>query len=452
MRRKHATATLVAMIAAAGALAAVPAAASAATLWVSHAPTVSGTGKSCTSPGYNTIQGALDHAAAAAKVEVCSGTYTEQLQITQAVTIAAAGPATIQLPATPVDSTTACDTAPGTGSYEADQDEIAICGASAFTATLTGLTIEAHWPAGTCYDSLYGILVGGGANLKLTNSSVVGAGAYPINGCQGGVGIQIGMAWTTPVEVGTATLTNDTVSAYQKNGITVDGAGSQATITSTTVTGAGETEATAQNGIQVSNGALSKITQSTVTGDECNLTVTEEAKSKGATPCGESSFEDYQAAGILFYGAAPGSSVSKSTIADNDIGVYASDSSETAPTKSQVSISSDKLTEDRYESVLLDQGWAAVNDDTLEGGNVGIQLLQYLGQSYGAKGTGSGDTVSGMAKWAVQGVSDEDLADFPGSFSIVKSAISGNPHGASVSNSVTSNSKTLSITTAASDT
>ncbi len=452
MSFKQGTATLAATIAAAAAVAAVPAAASAASLWVSHAPTVTGPGKSCTSPGYNTIQGALDHAAVGAKVEVCGGTYAEQLQIAQAVTIVAAGPATVQLPATPADSTTPCDTAPGTGSYQADQDEIAICGTGAFTATLTGLTIEAHWPAGTCDDSLYGILVGGGASLKLTNSSVVGAGAYPIDGCQGGVGIQIGMAWTTPVEVGTATLTNDTVSAYQKNGITVDGAGSKATITSTTVTGAGETEATAQNGIQVSNGALGKITQSTVTGDECNLTVSEEAKSKGAIPCGENSFEDYQAAGILFYGAAAGSNVTKSTIADSDIGVYASDSSATAPTSSQVTISNDTLTNDRYESVLLDQGWATVNGDKLEGGNVGIQLFQYAGQSYGAKGTGSADTISGMSKWAVQGLSDENPADFAGSFSIVKSAISGNPSGASVSNSVTSNSKTLSVTTAASDT
>jgi parallel beta helix pectate lyase-like protein len=447
MRFKQGMAVLVAT---ATGLVAVPAAASAASLWVAHAPTVSGSGKSCTSPGYSTIQSALAKAAPGAKIEVCTGTYVEQLQLTTPVSIVAAGPVTVQLPAKPQDSTTACDTAKGTESYDADQDAIAVCGPGAYS--ISGVTLEADWPAGTCYDSLYGILVGGGAELKLTDSSIAGAGADPINGCQGGVGIQVGMAWTTPVEVGTATLTNDTIAGYQKNGVTVDGAGSGATITSTTVTGAGPTEVTAQNGIQVSNGAQAKISESTVTGDECNLTLSKAELEKGAIECGENSMADYQAAGILFFGAAAGSSVSKSTISDSDIGVYTYDASEAAPTSSQATISDDTLTNDRYESVVLDQGWTTVKDDALEGGNVGIQLLQYAGQSYGPVGSGSGDTISGMHDWAVQGYSDENtVEDRPGSFSIVKSAISGNPSGASVSNSVTSNSKSLAITTAKSD-
>ncbi len=435
MRFKQGVAVLAAT---AAGVAVVPAAAPAASLWVAHAPTVEGSGKSCTSPGYKTIQSALAKAAAGVKIEVCTGTYVEQLQLTTPVSIVAAGPVTLQLPAKPQDSTTACDTAKGTENYVADQDAIAICGTGAYS--ISGLTLEADWPAGTCYDSLYGILVGGGASLKLTDSSIAGAGADPINGCQGGVGIQVGMAWTTPVEVGTATLTNDTIAGYQKNGITVDGVGSAASITSTTVTGAGPTEATAQNGIQVSNGAQAKISESTITGDECNV-----------ASCGADSLADYQAAGILFLGAATGSSVSKSTISDSDVGVYTYDASKEAPTSSQVTISDDTLTDDRYESIALDQGWTTVKDDVLEGGNVGIQLLQYSEQSYGPVGTGSGDTISGMHDWAVQGYSDENVADHAGSFSILKSEISGNPSGASVSNSVTSNSRSLAITTAKSD-
>ena len=57
----------------------------------------------------------------------------------------------------------------------------------------------------------YGILVGGGDTLVMSNSAVVAGGAVPINGCQGGIGIQVGMAWTTPVERGHLTLTNVTV-------------------------------------------------------------------------------------------------------------------------------------------------------------------------------------------------------------------------------------------------
>jgi hypothetical protein len=433
MRFKQGMAVLTAT---AAALAAVPAAASAGSLWVAHAPTVKSPGKSCTSPGYNTIQSAIAADTTGAKIEVCTGTYVEQLQITRGLSIVAAGSVTVQLPEEPADSTTECDKASLKGleehpeySDQPDQDEIAICGSG--MVTITGLTIDASWPS-VCYDSLYGILVGGGADLKLTDSSIVHAGANPINGCQGGVGIQIGMAWTNPVEVGTATLTNDTISGYQKNGITVDGAGSKATITSTTVTGAGATPLIAQNGIQVSNGAQAKITESTISGNEYN--------------------PDYEATGVLFYGAAAGSSVTKSIIDDNDFGVYGLDGSPTAPTSSQLTISNDKLADDRYASVGLDQGWATVNDDELEGGKVGILVFQYEEQQYGPKGTGNGDTIRDMSEWAVQGDSDESSADHPGSFSIAKSAISGNPSGASVSNSVTSNSKSLSITTASSDT
>jgi hypothetical protein len=312
MRFKQGMAVLTA---AAAAMAAVPAAASAGSLWVAHAPTVKGSGKSCTNPGYNTIQAAIEEDTSGAKIEVCAGTYVEQLQITKALSIVAAGSVTVQLPATPADSTTECDKASLKGLEEHDygdqpnQDLVSICGAG--TISITGLTFAGNWPAGTCDDSLYGILVGGGADLKLADSTIAGAGADPINGCQGGVGIQIGMAWTNPVEVGTATLTNDTISGYQKNGITVDGAGSKATITSTTVTGAGETTVTAQNGIQVSNGAQAKISESTIEGNEYN--------------------PSYEATGVLFYGAAAGSSVTKSIIDDNDYGVYYVDGSPTAP-------------------------------------------------------------------------------------------------------------------------
>ena len=158
----------------------------------------------------------------------------------------------------------------------------------------------------------------------------------------------------------------------------MDGAGSKATITSTTVTGTGETPTIAQNGIQVSNGAQAKITESTISANEYN--------------------PGYEATGVLFYGAAAGSTVTKSIIDDNDFGVYYLDGSPTAPTSSQLVISTNKLIGDRYASVGLDQGWATVNNDELEGGKVGILVFQYEEQQYGPKGTGSGDTINGHAR------------------------------------------------------
>jgi hypothetical protein len=218
------------------ALPGVASAAGSSTFWVNNGvPTVAGHGSSCSAPGYSTIQAAVTAAEAVVStgtVNVCPGTYVEQVQVTAniSLTIKPAFPnagVVLQLPATPANSTTSCDTAPGTGSYQPDQDGFVVCGTSATWVHVSGITFDEAWPAGTCDDSLYGILVGGGSTLKLTGSTIVAAGAIPINGCQGGIGIQVGMAWTTPNEAGHAIISNDTISGYQKNGVTVDGTGSR---------------------------------------------------------------------------------------------------------------------------------------------------------------------------------------------------------------------------------
>ena len=68
-------------------------------------------------------------------------------------------------------------------------------------------------------------------------------------------------------QVGTATITNDIITDYQKTGILVRG-GSTATITGNTITGIGPTTVIAQNGIQVDLGATATITGNTITGNE----------------------------------------------------------------------------------------------------------------------------------------------------------------------------------------
>jgi hypothetical protein len=398
-------------------------ASSADSLWVNSGAPVSGHHNSCTTPGYTTIQAAIAAAPSGAKIHICPGTgpYVEQLTILEPVSLEAAGTGvTVELPASPADNVSACDQAPGTEAYQPDQDEISIC--TTGTVSITGITVQAFWPGDTCDDSLYGILVGGGADLKMTNSTMNGAGAHPLNGCQGGVGIQVGAAWTTPVEVGHATLTNVTVSGYQKNGITVDGTGSTATIIDTTVTGDGATTQIAQNGIQISNGALGIIRNSSVSGNECNN-----------DSCGSDSITDYQAAGILFYGAAAGSSVTRSSVNTSDIGVYSFDTAAAMPVTANATVSNDTLTGDRYEAVALDQGYTNVRNDTISGGNVGIQLIQYKGQTFGIKAVASGDKISGMTVDAAQVHSDDALSgDISGSLSIAKSQISGNPGGSAL--------------------
>ncbi len=402
---------------------ALPAMAQANALWVGSSPKAPF--NSCMNPGYATIQAAVS--APGTTIDVCPGTYTEQIQIERPVSIKAPmGGVKIKLPEPVKNSTTPCDTAI-TG-YQPNQDAISIC--TSGTVSITGLTLEALWPEGTCYDSMYGIFVAGGATLTATEVNVVGAGASPINGCQGGVGIEVGTARTEPSEIGHATLLRDNVSQYMKNGITDEGEGSSISVTSTNVKGAGETTAIAQNGIQVSYGASGKITKSEITGNECNN-----------ENCGNST-EDMtksQSTGVLFYLGAKGSSVTNSHINENDIGAY--QYAEKEENKPWTTINSNVMNKDRYEAVALDQGYASVNKNEMSNGEVGIQLLQYEGQTFGPRGKGSNDEITGMSRWAIEGLSDNLPADQFGSFTIAKSKISGNP-GATVPGSVSTNNPT----------
>jgi hypothetical protein len=293
-----------------GVAAAVVAPASAASagtsaeFWASQTSLPTGADTSCQTAAYNTVQSAVLAAEAyetlnprtVPTIEICPGTYSEQVTIlkslvlTRAPVAADLGPVTIQLPAAVGSnqalglSTTNCqadDTAQG---IQIPQSVIEICSAGLGGTNTTGvgvavnnITVEGNWPTTACYDSLYGILVGGGAALALTNSTVEQIGAYPLNGCQGGVGVQVGFSPTD--QIGRALLSGDTIETYQKNGITVDGPGSYGDIVQTVVTGDGPTPTIAQNGIQVSFGATGSVTHSTITGN--NYTGTGEASAAG---------------------------------------------------------------------------------------------------------------------------------------------------------------------------
>jgi len=207
------------------------------------------------------------------------------------------------------------------------------------------------------------------------------------------------------------------VTGYQKNGITATGAGSSLTVSRATVTGRGPV-GIAENGIEVAYGARGTIARATVSSNDCLL----------ATVCGPNGLTETQATGVLFYGAAPGSALTSSTITGNDIGVYYGSASATEPTSPEVTVSKDTLAANPDEQVVLDQGVATVVDSKLSGpGNVGIEVLQYggvaTGQAYAPAATASRDTITGqgvgvevLSDNATPGTSPGD--DFPGAFAI----------------------------------
>ena len=264
--------------------------------WVATNGSASNANTDCATAGYSTVQSAVTAAEAAETalqplppfIEMCPGTYQEQVTITKNLNIVHAprsGRVTIEGLASPVGSTTNCQ-ATDTSS-QVPQSVIEICGAKAGGANtasvhvvISRVTVEGDWPANVCNDNLYGVLVEGGASLQLVTSVVQNIGADPLTsagGCQGGVGIEAGNSYTS--QIGHVVLESDTVRGYQKNGITADGAGSTLFAAFSTVTGAGATPYIAQNGIQISTGATGQISDSTISGN--NYTGTGEASSTG---------------------------------------------------------------------------------------------------------------------------------------------------------------------------
>jgi hypothetical protein len=368
---------------------ALPAIASAkSTVFVSPEP-VKGPFSSCATPGYNSIQEAITISGSGTTIHVCAGTYTEQVVMQKPDNIAADPGATLKLPVAPAATKSPCDSEPE------EQDLFMVC--TGGKVSISGLTLDGAWPTGTCNDNLYTLNTGGGVKLTLAGSKVLHAGAVPINGCQGGIGVAIGRKLTG--QVATAKLTNDVVEGYQKGGIKVDGPGSSAKLVGVTVSGVGATPEIAQNGIQISRGAKASISGSTVTGNECNNAV-----------CGPNAQTQTQSAGVLLFEQASGVKVSSSNISKNDIGVYNATGNESVSAK----ISNNTLEEDRFEGIVLEEGAAQVNGNNIIGNgkaNVGIQLLQFEEDKVGVKATGKSDAISGMTKCAVEGSSDVKAAD-----------------------------------------
>jgi len=375
---------------------AAPAVASAAgsTVFVSPNP-VKGPFSSCATPGYNSIQEAITVNAAKTTIHVCAGTYTEQVVLPKEDTIAGDAGATLKLPASPAATTSPCANEPE------EQDLFMVC--TGGKVSISGLELDGAWPSGTCNDELYTLNTGGGVKLTLTGSKVLHAGAVPLNGCQGGVGVRIGRRFTH--QVATAKLTGDTIEGYQKGGILVDGPGSSAKMSGVTVTGIGPTPEIAQNGIQISRGAKAKISGATVTGNECDN-----------VNCGENDLEKSQSGGVIILGQASGVKVSSSNISKNDFGIDDSTGFESeAPSEStKATISGNTLEENRDEGMILEEGTVKLTNNSIIGNGkakVGIQLLQFEANPLGLKATGSGDGVTGMTTCGVEGLSDMGAAD-----------------------------------------
>lgn len=378
--------------------------ASAMGVFVSNAaPGATGSAHGCETAGYDTIQGALDGVAPGSSIKVCPGTFVEQLVIEKGVKISAAsgaGTVDVKLPAVAANASGAC----ATGSEE--QTEIVLC--TGESVSLTNLEIDARAPKGTCNASLFGIFVGGGATLLATNDKILGAGASPIeNECAGGIGVQVGTTRESG-QVGHAMLRGVSVAEYQKSAVTAEGAGSSVAVRNSHLTGnaADLQHHVGQNGVQIMFGASGSVQGSSISENGLAGKV--------------------HSLGILLYQPAPGVKIANDTLLEDDSGLRFQSGATTQPSSPEVKIVHSRFLKNGVAGLILEQGDVAVNRDTIEGGSIGIELVQAASQPFALSSSAVADTISGMSRAAVAVVSDHAPGDHPGEFSIKGSSISGN--------------------------
>jgi nitrous oxidase accessory protein NosD len=234
----------------------------ASTLWVNDNDPNLGSylppGSSCDDPGFQTIQSAVNAAVAGDTINVCPGTYAEQIVIfgtdknNVRLRSVAVWQAVIRAPAVLApDGPALAKTI-----LRVDQAQ---------NVQILGFTITGPGP-GPCDSLQFGVKVHGGGSADILGNHITHIRDDPLSGCQNGVAVQVGN--TFEATVGSARIVGNVIDDYNKNGITVDDAPSHAEIAYNRIIGAGPTMVTAQNGIQVSRGATANVRDNFVSGND----------------------------------------------------------------------------------------------------------------------------------------------------------------------------------------
>jgi hypothetical protein len=207
----------------------------------------------CPGAQYSSIQAAVDAAKPGDTISVCAGTYHEQVFVNKQLTIKGFDANNMNQAIIMPTTVMANSTSTATGNPIA---AIVLVDGTA-KVNLSNLTVDgSNNGISGCAPNLVGVYYrnsSGTADSLAVRNIKLGSG---LEGCQSGLGIFV---QTGTGRHSTVIVSNCSVHDYQKNGITANEVGTNATIRGNDVAGIGATPNIAQNGIQMADGAVGVI-------------------------------------------------------------------------------------------------------------------------------------------------------------------------------------------------
>ena len=228
----------------------------ATTHWVNDDDPNGGTfvppGRSCDDPGYPTIQSAVDAAAPGDRINVCPGSYTEEVTIP---------PGKDNILLRSVQLWAAVIKAPPV-MFGPTKSIVRVNGARA--VTIRAFTISG--PGGSPCDSLrYGVRIDDGGSADVLRNHITEIHDTPFSECPNGIAVQVGE--TADPTVGSARILGNAIDTYQRAGARVSNEGSFGEIAFNRIFGVGPTTVRPQNGVVMSNAASANIRHNFVAGN-----------------------------------------------------------------------------------------------------------------------------------------------------------------------------------------
>jgi hypothetical protein len=299
---------------------------------------------------FATIQDGINAVAANGTVNVAAGTYSEQPVVGKSLTLHGAGAGATNI------------TAPATLATRFNNFFILFEVNNGASVEASGITVKGPMNLNGCrqatpfstFRRYYGVYVRGGASLNLHDSSVTDIrenNPAANTNCQTGTAIDAGTTVAGLNQTAALTLANTSVTGFQSRAVTVDNAGSSATITNNTLTGSTSTNLS-QTVILVALGASATVSGNQITGAQCS----------DAVNCGPDTFNQAAAVGISLTAPGGGTQITGNTISNNDYGV----NSVTAPGVTPV-VSGNTFDSNRYFGVNISEGSATLTGNTFGG-------------------------------------------------------------------------------------